>query len=297
MHTNNPLFSVLIANYNNAKYIAQTIESVFAQTYSHWEIIILDDASTDNSWEVINRYSSNPQIKIFKNQTNRKCGYTKRKLIELSSGDLFGFVDSDDTISPNALEVMVDVHRNKPAVGLVYSQSYDCDEDLTIIAPTNYQKQIPKRTTYLEYGGYSVFPFISIKRDFYNKTEGINSKFHIAEDQDLYYKMEEVSTFFFIEQSLYYRRLNTGNHISIGENEKMSLMYHMVAKADAYERRNKEFDSLIIKEFNIWLDYYTRETEKKAIKSFKNTSKELVWGNRLLHPLSTFKYFFKRKFN
>lgn len=289
-----PLFSVLVANYNNGTYIKQTIESIFAQTYTNWEIIIVDDASTDNSMQIINEFKDYQNIKVYQNDLNRKCGYTKRKLIELSSGELFAFLDSDDTIEPNALELMVHAHSTNQHVGLIYSQSYDCNENLIIQGVTAYQKQIPENTTYLEYGRYSVFPFISIKRELYNKTEGIHPKFHIAEDQDLYYKMEEVAPLLFLQIPLYYRRINTGNNISIGANEHMSLMFHMVAKADAYVRRNKDFDKAIIKDLEHWLEYYEREIVKKAIKNFKESSQEYTWGNILLHPISFITYLIKK---
>ena len=64
-------FSVLIANYNNAKYIKKAIESVLKQTYKNWEIVIVDDASTDNSLEVIRPYLKDKRIKLVKHKENQ----------------------------------------------------------------------------------------------------------------------------------------------------------------------------------------------------------------------------------
>jgi len=61
------LFSILIANYNNGHYILQAIDSVLCQTYKHWEIIIVDDCSTDNSLELLRQFSNNNKIKIYQN--------------------------------------------------------------------------------------------------------------------------------------------------------------------------------------------------------------------------------------
>ena len=72
-----PLFSVLIANYNNARYIEESIESVFNQTYSNWEIIIVDDDSNDNSIKLLEKFKNEDRIKIYKNEENKGCGYTK----------------------------------------------------------------------------------------------------------------------------------------------------------------------------------------------------------------------------
>ena len=74
-----PLFSVLIANYNNGKYLMEAIESVRQQTYTNWEIILVDDASTDNSKDIYRELENDSRIHIFYNEQNKGCGYTKRR--------------------------------------------------------------------------------------------------------------------------------------------------------------------------------------------------------------------------
>ncbi len=74
-----PLFSVLIANYNDGKYLQEAIESIFAQTYDNWEIIIVDDGSTDNSRDIYDKYKEDRRFHIFFNERNMGCGYTKKK--------------------------------------------------------------------------------------------------------------------------------------------------------------------------------------------------------------------------
>ena len=64
------MFSVLIANYNNGRYLQEAIDSVFSQTYTDWEIVIVDDASTDNSADIYRRNGSDSRIRIFHNWTN-----------------------------------------------------------------------------------------------------------------------------------------------------------------------------------------------------------------------------------
>ena len=71
------LFSVLIANYNNAKYIKEAVESIERQAYHNWEIVIVDDASTDNSLEVINQFAQNNlKVKLYKHDINEGVGKT-----------------------------------------------------------------------------------------------------------------------------------------------------------------------------------------------------------------------------
>ena len=86
-------FSVLIANYNNGQYLQDALNSVFNQTYSNWEIIIVDDCSTDNSHELYNNYVDDSRIHIYYNNRNYGCGYTKRRCVELAHGDDFNVFD------------------------------------------------------------------------------------------------------------------------------------------------------------------------------------------------------------
>ena len=95
--TKQPLFSILIANYNNGKYLQACLDSVFAQTYTNWEIILVDDASKDKiSSALYKKYDNHPQIHIFYNEKNKGCGYTKRRCVELGNGEICGFLDPDD---------------------------------------------------------------------------------------------------------------------------------------------------------------------------------------------------------
>ena len=117
--TNQPLFSVLIANYNNGKYLMDAIESVRKQTYTNWEIILVDDSSTDNSHELYKELDQDERIHIFLNDQNRGCGYTKRRCAELANGEICGFFDPDDALLSEALEVMVGTHGKHPAASMI----------------------------------------------------------------------------------------------------------------------------------------------------------------------------------
>ena len=99
---NYPLVSILIPVYNREKIVAQTIESALSQTYCNFEIIITDNCSTDNTWEVLNKYASeNKNIKIYRNEENVGPVLNWKKCLELAQGEYVKFLFSDDTISNN----------------------------------------------------------------------------------------------------------------------------------------------------------------------------------------------------
>ena len=107
-----PLASVIIPNYNHAKYLEERIQSVLNQTYQNLELILLDDKSTDNSLEVINKYRDNPHVsQIVVNEHNSGSAFKQwHRGIELAIGELIWIAESDDYCSPTFLEVLVNNH-------------------------------------------------------------------------------------------------------------------------------------------------------------------------------------------
>jgi glycosyltransferase involved in cell wall biosynthesis len=99
------LVSIITPNYNCARFITQTIESVLLQTYQNWEMLIIDDCSTDGSYEIACAYSKkDKRIKIFRMEQNSGAALCRNKAIELSNGDYLAFLDSDDLWLPEKLE-------------------------------------------------------------------------------------------------------------------------------------------------------------------------------------------------
>lgn len=229
-------FSILIANLNNGKYLREAIQSVLQQTYQDFEIIIVDDGSIDNSRYILDEFSKDERIKIEFLTVNHGQGYTKRRLIELSSGDILGYLDSDDALVNNALEIMYDAHRMNPDASLIYSQNYVCDENLKIKFINSETQQI--ENSYLEGKEYSVFPFATFKRNALIKIELWNFGDRRAMDQDLYYKLEEVGSLIFIKHPLYFYRRHSLNLTST-DGQVSSLAWHIKYIYEACERRGQ----------------------------------------------------------
>ncbi|MDR1348564.1 MAG: glycosyltransferase family 2 protein [Prevotellaceae bacterium] len=231
-----PLFSVLIANHNNGKYISSAINSVIVQTYKNWEIIIVDDCSADNSLQIIEQYKNHDNIKIVKNDKNKGCGYTKRRCAELAGGLLCGFLDSDDELLPNALEIMVQAHIQHPECSLIGSRSYRCNTNLRPYGVTKY-KMIPKGESYLTFDYHAPHHYATFKKQLYDKTEGISANVTHAVDQDLYFKLDEVGQVLFLNKILYKYRVHN-NGISNNSNSfGKALFWHVILIYEAYKRR------------------------------------------------------------
>lgn len=101
------LVSIIMPSYNTASYIAESIRSVLNQTYSEWELIIVDDCSSDNTDEVVNLYLSDGRIQYFKNEKNSGAAVSRNKALQKAKGKWIAFLDSDDLWMPEKLEKQV----------------------------------------------------------------------------------------------------------------------------------------------------------------------------------------------
>ena len=104
---NKKKISIIIPAYNTEKYIKKCLDSIINQTYENKEIIIIDDASTDNTLLEIEKYHDNDCIKIIKNKENKGQAYSRNKAIKIASGDYIGFIDSDDYVEEEYYEKLI----------------------------------------------------------------------------------------------------------------------------------------------------------------------------------------------
>jgi len=277
MQEKTPLFSILIANYNNGQFLEKCLHSVFTQTYTNWQIIIVDDASTDNSIKIYNRFNSNPQIKVYFNRINKGCGFTKKTCVEKATGEICGFLDPDDTLSPNAIETMVNLHMTNPDISIAYSTHYVCDSNLRVKHIASHPRQINNDESYLTCGTGVITAFATFKREKYLKTIGINTILPKAVDQDLYLKLEETGRTLYLPTPLYYYRHHS-NSISLNQNLSEASLFAKKCQIDAYKRRcnAKLFSLNITKEvynninreyFNLLINAAIQHSKQKHYKS------------------------------
>ena len=99
------LVSVIMPTYNCAKFISETLDSIIAQTYENWEVVIVDDCSKDNTREIVDAYiAKDPRIKYFCLEVNSGAAVARTKAMEIAEGEYMAFCDSDDLWMPDKLE-------------------------------------------------------------------------------------------------------------------------------------------------------------------------------------------------
>jgi len=125
----NELVSIITPSYNSAKFIGETIESVLAQSYKSWEMIIVDDVSTDDSVEIISKYiNKDRRIKLIQLSKNSGAAVARNTSIENASGRFLAFLDSDDLWKPAKLEEQISFMLENDVL-LSYSSYELMDED------------------------------------------------------------------------------------------------------------------------------------------------------------------------
>lgn len=274
---NNPLFSILIANYNNAQYLQEAIQSIFSQTYKNWEVVIVDDASTDNSEQIILNFLPDKRIKFFKNNKNHGCGFTKQRCFEEASGIICGYLDPDDTIEKDAIKLMVEAHQNNPKSSLVYSNCFYCNETMSNKRQVkNYP--LPRGINVLEnaWRMRTAGHFATFKRDLFLKTGGISKQLKRAVDQDIYIKCEEVGQLTYIDKDLYNYRIHHSG-ISTLRNRTKAVAWHLYVVFEACKRRNIEFEPIITQMLeNIFLNSKEYRVGKLIISPLRKLFKRNV---------------------
>jgi len=125
-----PRVTVVTPNYNYARYLPKRIDSILDQTLQDFELLILDDASTDNSREIIESYSKDQRTKVIFNQQNSGSTFKQWNLgLSQAKGEYLWFAESDDYADPALLETLVDRLDRHPNVGLAVCQSWAVDQD------------------------------------------------------------------------------------------------------------------------------------------------------------------------
>lgn len=126
-----PLVSVIVPNYNHEKYLKQRLESIFKQSYTNFEVILLDDCSTDNSKDILLEYEKHPKVStcIYNDNNSGNTFLQWQKGISIAKGDYIWIAESDDFCDETFLEILLQPFFKDKNVTLVYCQSNVVDKD------------------------------------------------------------------------------------------------------------------------------------------------------------------------
>lgn len=249
-----PLISVIMPVYNYEAYLEEAIDSILNQTYSNFEFIIVDDASTDDSSEIILKYQKQypKKIKVMSLKKNLNCGGDRctNEGIKIARGKYLARMDADDIALPARLEKQVEFLENNPDIFLVGSNAYVIDRDGKIMG----EKTEPESNEKI-YNNYLTFhplihPSCMYRRRLNNKK---NFQYEI-----IYKSNNDYLTFF---------KLICENYKFANIKEGL-LLYRIHEQSNTFRNVKMAFFTTLRIRFSMILKYHYRPTLKAIITNF-----------------------------
>jgi len=222
------LISIITPVYNQEKFIVATIKSVLSQTYQNWEMLIVDDYSTDKSWEIIQKWSKkDSRIKIFRNEINKGLIENWKFLIDNSKGEYIAFLEGDDVFYENNLSKKLNIFTKYPLVNMVYCNlnMINAKGDVTLrnyykknkIKAYKNQKIKPEEYLLSKIAPFSTYSQIMIRMSivedgFVPRSLDFDAKIFLPSDWDYNFMVSTKNNVYFIDDTLLGHRKHDSNN-------------------------------------------------------------------------------------
>ncbi len=237
----NELVSIVMVNYNQEKFLKKSIDSVLMQTYRNWELIIVDDGSTDASVNIIKEYKDDRIKPIFLKENCHICIATNTGFAAVN-GKYIARLDSDDIWKKEKLEKQMDFMQKNPSAKVCFTQVELIDEngenidkqELELLSLYNSrQKNREEWIRFFFFVGNSLLPTLLFEKELLDIVGGFKLNYCQTHDFEFLIRLIKQTDFYFVEEKLVkYRRTSTQNSASTVEkdtrffNEYMDIRYH-----------------------------------------------------------------------
>jgi CMP-N-acetylneuraminic acid synthetase len=224
-----PKVTVYITNYNYARYLRGAIASVLGQTLQDFELLIIDDGSTDASRDIMEEYASDERVKLVYQQ-NRGLNVTNNIALRLARGDYVVRLDADDWFEPEALEVMAGLLDADPALGLVFPD-YVVVDGAGAVLETVQRLDFAREVTLLDQPAHGACTML--RRDFLVALGGYDESYTCQDGYELWIKFTARHGVLNVRRPLFHYRRHGAN---LTENENRILDTRMAIKRDYVSR-------------------------------------------------------------
>jgi len=268
-----PKVSVIIPNYNHAVYLKARIDSVLNQSFKDFEIILLDDASNDNSLEIINNFSSDPRFHIILNSQNSGSTFSQWNLgIKIAKGDYIWIAESDDLADPEFLDSLVPVMDHNDSIVIAYSQSKEIDKHGFLIRSmeelTHDLDKKKWKNNYINNGNDERKTYLAVKNTIPNASavvfrrrtyEDIETdvKLQLCGDWLIWSRLLQKGNIFYCAQELnFFRRHDNNVRTAVPKSKHLSEYYEVIneiIKSENY--RTTEINELALRLYRFWSSF------------------------------------------
>jgi glycosyltransferase involved in cell wall biosynthesis len=227
-----PLISVVVTCYNYGRYLKGCLDSILAQTYRNYEIVIVDDGSTDNTAEVIRPFTELPNLRYI-HQGNAGQSRAKNVGINNSTGDFIAFLDADDRWCPEKLEKQMTCFDN-PEVGVVYCRARYLDEDSLgfdyDMTAEYLQPRRGKVTEWLIFDNFIQFSSTVVRKKCFDEFGAFDETLKMGIDWDLWLRISTGCEFDFVDDRLFYYRMGHSGQMSKNLEERLRCADRIMKK-------------------------------------------------------------------
>jgi glycosyltransferase involved in cell wall biosynthesis len=279
-----PKVTVIIPVYNGAAFIADTVKSVLAQTFRDFELIVLDDGSTDDTPNILGALQD-PALRVVR-KSNSGVADTRNQGLGLARGELVAFLDADDLFTPENLAHKVRFLDEHPDVGLVHSEIYFFNESGNLRTHGRAECQGSVLAPLLEFKAMVNSPSSAlIRRELLARVGGFDIRLSTSADRDLWIRLAAETRFGYLPEPLVRYRLHSGQmHHNIDAMERdLGAIYEKLWGERKYFRNRKHYVACRIRAERILAGSYFWHT-RKYHKVVKHLALALAYAASRLLP-------------
>ncbi len=208
-----PTVSIIMATYNRSNYVGEAIESVLAQDFKDWELVLVNDGSTDDTEEIVRSYTQvDPRIRYFRKENERNLALVRNFGLARAKGDFVAFLDDDDRWLPNKLSRQISLMEFHPEIGMCYTRFQVYRSDETGLVPT---KSFPEflAVTFEELFLAFVPPStVLMRKSCLDQTGWFDPQYRLSEDFDMWIRFSQRWKVAAIDEALTFTVMDGRNH-------------------------------------------------------------------------------------
>lgn len=278
---NAPLVSVIIPAYNMGRFVTQAIQSVLDQTYSHVEIHVVDDGSTDDTANVMKALEGHPKVNYHYQENKGESG-ARNTGLRVSKGEFIAFCDADDLWMPRKLELQLPCFDGRPEIGVVYTNTLHVDIDnqpIETYQTTRYNGNISAKLLLKNFvtGATSM-----VRKKCFDQVGFYDETLKVCQDYDMWLRLSTVCEFFYLDEITYRYRQWPGQ-VSNGKNE-LKFFDNSIRVRERFLRNNPDLvDVQTINE--LWASTYAERAmalmrwEQTRIAAFADILRALRYNS------------------
>ncbi len=218
--------SIVLPTYNGEKYIKRAIESVLFQDYPNWELIVVDDCSTDTTHDIIEAFANEDErISVIRNEMNLKLPQSLNVGFEYASGDYLTWTSDDNLFRTDALSIMVSALDGNPDVDVVYCDVVRIDAQGDMVEGLFFSN-----STALIYIYNVIEACFMYRAGLQDELKGYSPNLFLVEDYDFWLRAYRTHKFKRIKDAPYYYRLHDGSLSSTREKEVRKRTYELLKR-------------------------------------------------------------------